>query len=332
MNVNRTSAVQPPLRAPRVASAPRIAEDAVSTVGRLMGTHARKQLSAGALVKDAAVGGVANVPFDGLFSSQAYRRGELKANEYVARVVSSSVGGVVWTAGGALAGALLAPLGLPALAVGIAGFALGMTAQGLFDRFMGYPMAKKLAELIPEKSAKPLADGFTKYIANPLNDYVWRPVVDTVKENKLLAAGVAGALALKFPGAAKAIGKEALSMGGGMAAGLALELGVVTPILGEAKDPFEREQPAEAEGLALDPKWIDRYQALLAKAHSMGASPAEAEQAAKTYFVRALESNGAPAEEAEALVAAIAKAAETQAKSEPRAQGRAMPPGMLMGR
>ncbi|HEY9900041.1 MAG TPA: hypothetical protein V6D00_12745 [Pantanalinema sp.] len=325
MNVNRTSAVQRPLRAPRVASAPQLAEDAVSTVGRLMGTRARKHLSAGALIKDAAVGGVANVPFDGLFSSQAYRRGELKANEYVARLVSSSVGGVVWTAGGALAGVMLAPLGLPALAVGIAGFALGMTAQGLFDRFMGYPMAKKLAELIPEKGVQPIADAFTKYVANPLNDYVWRPVVDTVKENKVLAAGVAGALALKFPGAARAIGKEALTMGGGMAAGLALELGVITPALGEAHDPFERPEQQEAD---VDPQWLSRYQALLDKASSMGATPEEARQAAQAYLVRTLESNGAPQEEAMALVAAMDRA--TQAR--PASEGKSFPPGMLMAR
>lgn len=325
MNVNRAAATQPPLRMPRMSAAPKLAEDAASTVGRIMGTQVRKQLSAGALLKDAAVGGIGNVPFDGLFSSQAYRRGELKANEYVARVASSSLGGVVWTAGGAIAGAMLAPLGLPALAVGVAGFALGMTAQGLFDRFFGYPLASKLAELIPEKAAKPLADGFTKYVANPLNDYLWRPLVDTVKEHKVLAAGVAGALALKFPGAAKAIGKEALAMGGGMAAGLAIELGVITPALGEARDPFER---AEEAGAELDPEWLARYQALLDKAASMGATPEEARHAASAYLLRTLESNGAPADEARGLVATLERA--TQAR--PRSEGKAYPPGMLMAR
>ncbi|MNY72510.1 hypothetical protein D3C86_2110860 [compost metagenome] len=62
----------------------------------------------------------------------------------------------------------------------------------------------------------------------------------------------------------------------------------------------------------------------------MGASPAEAKEAARTYFVRALESNGAAPEEAEALVAAIARAAEP--KTVTKAEGRTFPPGMLMAR
>ncbi|MNY77283.1 hypothetical protein D3C86_2171290 [compost metagenome] len=60
----------------------------------------------------------------------------------------------------------------------------------------------------------------------------------------------------------------------------------------------------------------------------MGATPSEARQAAQAYLLRTLESNGAPPEEAKALVAAMDRA--TQAR--PTTEGKAFPPGMLMAR
>ncbi len=314
----------------RIGKAPagKVASEVTSTVGRVLGTHARDSFKASALAKDITLGGVSNIPFDGLFSSQAYRRGELKANEYVARVVTSSIGGGIWTLGGAIAGIALAPLGLPALAVGILGFAAGMTGQELFDRLLGNKLAEKIAAALPEKDVKGLADGFTKYIANPLNDYVWRPVVDTVKEHKLLAAGVAGALALKFPGAAKAIGREALTMGGGMAAGMGISLGVLNPLMGPNHIPFEKEAAEEAEGL--DPKWVEAFQTVVGKLEAKGATRDQALQVAKQHFQKTMVENGAPAAEAQALVAAIAQAASAQPQA--KASGKQLPPGMLMAR
>lgn len=299
-----------------------------STVGRVLGTHGRDTLKPSLLAKDIAIGGLGDIPFEGLFASQAYRRGELKANEFVARVVSGSIGGGIWTLGGALAGIALAPLGLPAVAVGILGFAAGMTGQELFDRLLGNKLAEKLAASLPEKSVKGLADGFTKYIANPLNDYVWRPVVDTVKGHKLLAAGVAGALALKFPGAAKAIGREALTMGGGMAAGLGISMGVLTPLMGEHRLPFEKEAAAESEGL--DPKWVAAFQTTLGKVEAKGATRAQALQFTSQHFLKTMVENGAPEAEAKELVAAIAQAAT--AKPQAKANGKQLPAGMLMAR
>lgn len=328
MNVT-TSQSQGIHRIGRVPAQPaRVATEVTSTMGRVLGTHARDSLKASALAKDIAIGGLSNIPFDGLFSSQAYRRGDLKANEYVARVVTSSIGGGIWTLGGALAGVALAPLGLPALAVGILGFAAGMTGQELFDRLLGNKLAVKLAEAIPAKDVKGLADGFTKYVANPLNDYLWRPVVDTIKGNKVLAAGVAGALALKFPGAAKAIGREALTMGGGLAAGMGISMGVLTPLMGANHLPFEKEAPAETEGL--DPKWVEAFQTVVAKLESKGATRQQAIEVAKQHFQKTMVENGAPLADAQELVTAIAEAATS--KPQAKAAGKQLPAGLLMAR
>lgn len=326
MNVT-TSQSQGIHRIGRIPAQPAaVASNVSATMGRVLGTHARDTLKPSVLAKDVVMGGVSNIPFDGLFNSQAYRRGELKANEYVARILGNSISFGAWTVGGAIAGIALAPLGLPALAVGILGFAAGMTSQDLFDRLLGHKITEKIAEAIPEKDVKGLADTFTKYVANPLNDYVWRPVVDTVKENKVLAAGVAGALALKFPGAAKAIGREALNMGGGMAAGMAISMGVLNPLMGASKIPFEKE--AESEGL--DPKWVEAFQSVLGKIEAKGATREQAVEIAKKHFVKTMMENGAPEAEAQQLVAAIAQAATAQPQA--KATGKQLPAGMLMAR
>lgn len=328
MNVT-TSQSQGIHRVGRIPAQPaQVASEVSSTMGRVLGTHARDTFKPSLLAKDIAIGGVSNLPFDGLFNSQAYRRGDLKANEYVARVVASSIGGGVWTLGGAVAGIALAPLGLPALAVGILGFAAGMTGQELFDRLLGNKLAERIAANLPEKDVKGFADAFTKYIANPLNDYVWRPVVDTIKGHKVLAAGVAGALALKFPGAAKAIGKEALTMGGGMAAGLGISMGVLNPLMGPNHIPFEKEAAADSD--TLDPKWVNAFQTTLGKLEARGATRAQALALTSQHFVKTMVENGAPEAEAKALVAAIAQAAT--AKPQAKASGKQLPAGMLMAR
>lgn len=327
MNVT-TSQSQGIHRIGRLPAQPRqVASEVGSTVGRVLGTQARETLNASVLAKDALMGGVSNIPFDGLFNSQAYRRGDLKANQYVARILGNSIGFGAWTLGGALAGLALAPLGLPALAVGILGFAAGMTSQELFDRLFGHKITEKLAEAIPEKDVKGLADAFTKYVANPLNDYVWRPVIDGVKGHKVLAAGVAGVLALKFPGAAKVIGKEALTMGGGMAAGMGISMGVLNPLMGPSKTPFEKE---EAPTESLDPKWVDAFKTVVAKLEAKGATPAQAQGLAQQHFVRTMVENGAPEADARELVAAIAQAAAAEPRTQ--ATGKTLPAGMLMGR
>lgn len=318
-------------RAQRLHAAPVATQKVTSTVGRMMGTTVRDSLAPGLLARDAALSGLSNIPFDGLFSSQAYRRGELKANEYAARILGDSVGFGAWTVGGALAGVALAPLGLPALAVGILGFAAGMTTQEIFDRTIGHTITKKLAGLISEKSAKPLADAFTKYIANPLNDYVWRPVIDGVKGHKFLAAGLAGALALKFPGAAKVVGEQALTMGGGMAAGLAINLGVITPAFGASEVPFEKKEAADD---GIDPKWIATFNTARKRLADGGATPEKAVEGAYNFFVKTMVTNGATQEDATNLVTAIAKAALQQDKATAKTagNGKAYPAGLLMVR
>ena len=133
------------------ASAPDLSADTPkrsSAVGNMLGTTVRESLDPKAIAKDALNCGVSNIPFDMLFSSQAYRRGDLKANEYVAHVVADSIGFSTWTVGGAVAtfalgpaitaGLAFAPAWVPVVAVGAVGFAAGMLFQDLFDRAFGH--------------------------------------------------------------------------------------------------------------------------------------------------------------------------------------------------
>jgi len=286
------------------------------TAGRILGTQARDSLQIKTLASDLTVGGVANIPFEGLFASQQYRTGKLKANEYVAQILANSMTFGAWTAGGAVATAALAPFGLPALAVGVVGFAVGMSAQGLVERLFGDKLRKGLADAIPESSVKGLADGFTRFVANPLHDFLWKPLSGTVMDNKVVAAGVAGALALKFPAVAGAIGKEAVTMAGGLALGMGIEAKVLDPIAGPAPDPFglQEEAAPTREALAeqsIEPGWVVAFQRVERAMLGRGFAPEQAKVQAQQAFVQAMVEDGADRREAEALVATIAATPDT---------------------
>ena len=281
------------------------------TAGRILGTRARDSLQLKTLATDMSIGGVSNVPFEALFASQQYRNGKLKANEYVAQAVANTLTFGAWTAGGALATAALAPLGLPAIAVGVIGFGAGMSAQGLIERLLGDRLRRNLADAIPAEQVKGLADGFTRYIANPLHDFIWKPVSSTVMQNKVAAAGVGGMLALRFPGAAAAIGKEVLTMGGGMALGMGVEAKVLDPMVGPRPDPFGLEEQAEVNpptpSEAIEPGWAIAFQRVEQAMEGRGYAPNEARKKAREVFIDALVQDGANRQEAETLVARIAE-------------------------
>lgn len=224
----------------------------LETVSRAMGAHVPTSLSPKLLAKDVKTDVVASIPFDALFGSQEYRRGEITAKEYVAKTLSTSVSSIAWTVGGAMMGALLAPVGLPAVAVGIAGFATGLVATEVWNRTVGDDITKSLESVIPEAVAEPVAEVFTKAIANPLYDAVWKPLTETLKpafrwamQNKVTAGAALGGLALLFPKAAKAIGPEVLTMAGGTVAGIAFTGKVLDPILPPVEDA-PRKAPVKA--------------------------------------------------------------------------------------
>ncbi|HEY9857376.1 MAG TPA: hypothetical protein V6D05_16655, partial [Stenomitos sp.] len=116
--------------------------------------------------------------------------------------------------------------------------------------------------------------------------------------------------------------------GGGMAAGMGISMGVLNPLMGPSKTPFEKEAAPEAE--ALDPKWVESFQSVVGKLQAKGATPAQALETAKQYFTKTMLDNGAPEADAKQLVEAIAQAATAQPQA--KATGKALPAGMLMGR
>lgn len=218
MSINATAAVTT-APAPRAAS---IGDQARRVVGL-----AGHKMTRDELVRDMKIGVAFQAPFEAIIEGQSYRKGEIKANEYVARIVANSLGFATWTLGGAAAAALLAPLGAPAFLLAAAGFAGGMIANDLFDRTFGVAIVKVLKGTLSEASCKGFADGFSKYISNPLTDYVWKPVSGFVMEHKVVSGVALGALALRFPQAGKAVGREVAAMAIGTAAALGLQLGVM---------------------------------------------------------------------------------------------------------
>jgi hypothetical protein len=229
------------------------AQRPLETVSRVVGTHAPQTLSARALAQDVKVGVVSSVPFEALFASQEYRRGDISAKEYVAKALGNSVNFASWTVGGAVAGALLAPVGLPALAVGIAGFATGMVASEVWNRTVGKHVTKAIETAVPEALAEPVADVFTKAIANPLYDVIWKPLTKTVgpvfgwaMKNKVAAGAALGGLALAFPNAARVVAPEIITMAAGTAAGMAFTGKVIDPILPPSEEHSAVARPKQA--------------------------------------------------------------------------------------
>jgi hypothetical protein len=196
-------------------------------------------LSGTRMTRDQWVGevkaGVAfSVPLEGLFESQKFRRGEIQANEYMGRVVANTLSNIAWTTGGAVAAAALAPFGAPLFVAGAAGFAAGMVANDLWDRTFGTAIVDVFKEKVTDAQARPAAEAFVKYVANPVNDYFWKPVTGFVGNNKVLGGAMLALAAVRFPGAAKAVGKEVGKMAVGTAAGLGVQLAVTDRVLAPA--------------------------------------------------------------------------------------------------
>lgn len=216
---------------------------AMERIGELTGTRAAGKLSADRLIRDGAIGAASSVPFEALFEAGSYRRGEVNARQYVAKVVSNSVGFAAWTAGGALAAAAIAPLGLPGIAAGAIGFAAGMVANDLFDRLCAPTLKQELAARMSEDTCKAIAEPFTRCVAGPLTDYLWTPVSGFVKEHKLLSGAALFVAACRFPAAAKALGREAVTWVGGGALAIGVQIGLLDRVL-----------PAQEEAAAPQPK------------------------------------------------------------------------------
>ncbi|MEB3195916.1 MAG: hypothetical protein VKP62_01820 [Candidatus Sericytochromatia bacterium] len=185
-------------------------------------------------VSEVKAGVVFSAPLEGIFASQKLRNGEIKANEYVGRVVANTLSVAAWTAGGALAATALAPLGLPAFVVGAAGFAAGMVATDLWDRTFGTAIVNSAKEKLTDAQARPAAEAFVNYVANPLHDYVWKPVSGFVGQHKVLSGVMVGLAALRFPGAAKGVSKEVGKMALGTAAAMGVQIGLTDRVMAPA--------------------------------------------------------------------------------------------------
>lgn len=232
---------------PAPATAPR---GVAVRLGELTGTRAVSKLSADRLVRDGALGAVSSVPFEALFEAGAYRRGEVDARTYVAKVLSNSIGFASWTAGGALAAAAIAPLGLPGIAAGAIGFAAGMIANDLFDRLCGPTLKAELAARLPEKACKAFAEPFTRYVAAPLTDYIWKPVSGFVMQHKVLTGAALFVAACRFPLAAKALGREAATWVGGGALAMGVSIGLLDRVLPAADHGAPEAKGAKAPAKA----------------------------------------------------------------------------------
>jgi hypothetical protein len=227
----------------------------LETVSRVVGAHAPQTLSAAAIARDVKTGVVSSIPFDALFSSQEYRRGEITAKQYVAKTLNFSISAASWTLGGTMMGALLAPVGLPAFVVGVAGFATGMVANEIWLRTAGKPITKAIEAMVPEALAETVAEVFTKAIANPLYDAVWKPLTQVISpvfrwamQNKVTAGAALGGLALAFPNAARAIAPEVATMAAGTAAGIAFTGKVLDPILPPVEEMSAPAKAPQAKG------------------------------------------------------------------------------------
>ncbi|MEB3220654.1 MAG: hypothetical protein VKS61_01110 [Candidatus Sericytochromatia bacterium] len=197
-------------------------------------------------VSEVKVGMVFSAPMEGVFESQKFRKGEIKANEYVGRVLANTLSTAAWTAGGALAGAALAPVGMPLFVAGAAGFAFGMVANDLWDRTFGTQIVEVFKEKVTDAQARPAAEAFVTYVANPLHDWVWKPVSGFVGQHKVLSGVLLTLAALRFPFAAKAVGKEVGKMAVGTAAALGVQLAVTDRVLAPAAHRQESQAPAPA--------------------------------------------------------------------------------------
>jgi hypothetical protein len=276
------------------------------------------------LMMDAKMGIYISAPMEAVFNSQAYRRGEINASKYTATILANSLGFGAWTIGGALAVAALTPF-VPAFLLPVAGFAAGMIANDIWDRTFGAAIVKYVGDALPEKLTKPFADVFTKFVANPIVDWVWNPIKNAVMGHKVLAATLVGGLMLLPPMRpfAKGLLKEAGVWVGGGAIAMAAQFGIINrflPAAAHREHGAKAEKPEttaagseEAEAL----KYLqEAYTTAFGKFKERGADAAAASQAAQRWLVETLCENGAKRPEAEELVK-LAVASLTPAANAP---------------
>lgn len=229
------------------SSAPRMAEDGLANrAGRVLGLKATP-LDPRHLAKEIKFGVVSGVPVEALMISQAYRRGDITAKTYAAQTISNSISFGAWTVGGALVGAMV-PGG--SLIGGALGFAGGMLSHSAWNRTVGKHVTSFFEKVIPEGVAKAFGDNFNRFVANPLTDYVWKPVTGAIKKHKVLA-GILGAGALMMLPGPLRVGllKAGVTMAGGTALGLAGDAFVLDKFLPAAPaQPGQgaKEAPAQA--------------------------------------------------------------------------------------
>jgi hypothetical protein len=221
-----------PINASRPIAAP--ASSGVAERAKRLAGLSGVRMTRDQFVGEVKAGVAFSLPLEGMFESQKFRRGEIKANEYMGRVTANTLSNIAWVAGGAVSAAALAPFGLPLFVTGAAGFAAGMVANDLWDRTFGASIVKVFSEQVSDAQARPAAEAFVKYVANPVNDYFWKPVTGFVGNNKVLGGVMLALAAVRFPGAAKAVGKEVGKMAVGTAAGLGVQLAVTDRVLAPA--------------------------------------------------------------------------------------------------
>ncbi|MDB5098384.1 MAG: hypothetical protein JWM80_2805 [Cyanobacteria bacterium RYN_339] len=258
------------------------------------------------LLTDVKWGVAISAPMEGVFNAGAYRKGEINASKYTATIIANSLGFGAWTVGGALAAAALAPVGLPAFAVAVAGFAAGMIANDLWDRTFGQAMIKVLSERIPNKIVKPFADFFTKFVAAPLTDWVWNPLKNLVMGHKIAAGVLVGGAMLLPPlrPLAKGLAREAGVWIGGSAIALGAQFALINRIL-PASDKGKTTEAAGGDAEAL--KILeDAYTTAVTKFKEKGATAEQADAAAQKWLIQTLQDNGAKLPDAQALVKAAA--------------------------
>jgi hypothetical protein len=186
------------------------------------------------LAKEIKFGVLSSIPLEALMLGEGYRRGDVDAKTYLASTLSNAVASGAWTIGGALVGSLV-PGG--SLIGGALGFAGGMLTHSVWNRLLGKHLIAGFKSAIPERVAKPLADGFSRFVAAPLTDYVWKPITGVIKKHKVLAGAIAAGALLLLPAPLRmGLLKTGAMMAGGTALGMAGDAFVLDKFLPKAPE------------------------------------------------------------------------------------------------
>lgn len=292
-----------------------IAQESYQGKARNLESRLLHQLTLAGVVKGAAMGAAGDVPFEGLMASQAYRRGEITPSRYAAKVATGALGFGVWTGVAGLVGMALAPVGMGAFGTALLGMGAGMIGQNVFDRVIGHDLTERLSKSLDDKKIKPMADAFTKYVANPLNDYFWSPVTKFLGHHKVLAIGAGALAALKFPGAAKFLAREGAVLAGGTAIGLAADKVVLDPLLGKKASEAEHAAAPDAADAQMA-GFVDGYRSELDQLRQQGLSEADARVQLHQALQRLLVKQGFKPSEVAQMLNEVEKAAlETESSS-----------------